>query len=736
LWRALNDVANGYYIDIGPAPSDGASVTRAFYDRGWNGILIRASAEVAATYSAARPRDAVIGEFPLPDIASSDVHILIVKDRDNQLSILRNLSLSTLCPWIVLIEAGCVDCDIVLRSNNYKLVLFDGINHFYLSSAHLSREARLIAPANANDHFVRWDAPLTGQVAALKSALVVAQSSIEGRSKHLLDAIRALGHARRDIELLAEDAAWLRGLLAETRDSEAKLRAETVWLQGQLSDVKEQRLEQLVARTDEVIWLRGCLRDYEEKAIPTPQNPMVVFCQKCIGPLYWGARRLKVKLTRPDRRLPLEKLPEEFIDDTISDLASPLLEPYSPLTQNNYPTVGSLSAVQPESSSYGDTQPLPATPSATRPITAIHQFHAGSGRGDAITNAMLLIQSLLRGHGFASEIFVESRGPGLEDDIQLLHTFPVHDASLLLVHHSMGYSSFDEMLALPVPKGLIYHNITPPEFFSHLPKIQRLARLGHEQLAELRDHVIFTLSVSEYNTAELHRLDFPSIQICPLLCDIDALLVRAAQPRLKTDIFTVLFVGRLTRSKAQLDLVASFAAFRAQFGRPCRLVLIGSLNPDEYGYQEEIEKSIAAGELANVVQLTGLVSDDELHAWYRQADLYVSLSCHEGFCVPLVEAMAYGIPILAWPAGAVPQTLGDSGTLLASRDPEAVASAMLNITQRNAEEVSSARTRCAASLQRFTLQKTMPILLHALAQAGVVSPMCNEPSEDKPAVSS
>ena len=176
--------------------------------------------------------------------------------------------------------------------------------------------------------------------------------------------------------------------------------------------------------------------------------------------------------------------------------------------------------------------------------------------------------------------------------------------------------------------------------------------------------------------------------------------------------FTVLFVGRVTPSKAQDALVDTFAAFRARFGRPCRLVLAGALDADEHAFIAAIRSRIAAGGVEADVHLTGLVSDRELHDWYRQADLYVSLSQHEGFGVPLVEALAHGIPVVAWPTGAVPFTLGGAGTLLTSRDPAHVADAMLR----------SAGKRVAARLARWSLDRHVPVLMEALAAAGAVPP--------------
>ncbi len=178
-------------------------------------------------------------------------------------------------------------------------------------------------------------------------------------------------------------------------------------------------------------------------------------------------------------------------------------------------------------------------------------------------------------------------------------------------------------------------------------------------------------------------------------------------------VFTVLFVGRVTPSKAQDELVDAFAAFRTGFGRPCRLVLVGALDEDEHVFLTAIQTRIAAAGLDGHVHLAGLATERELHDWYRQADLYVSLSRHEGFGVPLVEAVAHGIPIVAWPTGAVPYTLGGAGTLLTSRDPAHVAQAMLDAV---------GRTPDLAAVARWSIERQVPVLLAALAAAGAAPP--------------
>lgn len=354
-------------------------------------------------------------------------------------------------------------------------------------------------------------------------------------------------------------------------------------------------------------------------------------------------------------------------------------------------------------------------------VAAVHQFHAGSALGDAITNSMFLIRRILRARGFHSDIFVQHRDPRLGDELYDLDALPRHDGYVLLLHHSLGISILPDIVALPAPKVFVYHNITPPEFISH-PETRRLAVIGRQQLAAYSGHVVAALADSTYNAIELHAAGFPSPQTCPLLFDTAALRHQASlRPRRRSDVFTVLFVGRIVSSKAQDELIAAFSAFKAGYGRPCRLVLPGAMQEGDADILLHIERLIAGHGLHGDVVLPGLISDEELQGWYARADLYVSLSRHEGFGVPLVEAMAHGVPVLAWPAGAIPYTLGGASELALDRAPDAVAAHMLALAAdpaRRAAIVAAQHRRLGA----FDLDYHVPVLMQAIARAGAAVP--------------
>jgi glycosyltransferase involved in cell wall biosynthesis len=372
-------------------------------------------------------------------------------------------------------------------------------------------------------------------------------------------------------------------------------------------------------------------------------------------------------------------------------------------------------------------EPLPELPDrprlVSRPLRAVHQFHADSASGNAVTQAMLLTRQVLRDLGYDSEIFISHRDPDLTGDLRPFAHIPRHGDYVLIVHHSMGHDLLELVLALPAPKVLIYHGITPPDLLNYMPMLAYYARLGREQLALLAPHVSSALADSDHGAMELRSIGFDPVATCPLLFDIDRMRQRSAAHRHfpSDEPFTVLFVGRVVESKGQLELVEAFAEFCHRFDAPARLILVGTHGGPDESYCALLLAAVRRLGLADQVVLTGAISDAERDDWYRRAALYVSLSLHEGFGVPLVEAMAHGVPVLAWPAGAVLSTVGCGGELLQQLSPSAVAEQMLSLA------LDPVRRGVLAAqgfvwIERFNLERHVPKLLQALCLAGAAPP--------------
>ena len=314
----------------------------------------------------------------------------------------------------------------------------------------------------------------------------------------------------------------------------------------------------------------------------------------------------------------------------------------------------------------------------TRP--AVHQVLATLGYGDAIGHEVLGIQRVLRGAGFESDIFVETADRRLEpltrDYRELVDA--THPDNLLLHHFSIGSKASRTAYALPDRMALIYHNITPPEYFVGVHRtLARQCFRGRRELRAYIDRCDLALGDSEFNRQDLDALGFPRTDVLPVVPDFSHL--EREPNRFVADQFddewtNILFVGRMIANKKIEDLIRFFHAYHTRFNPRSRLLLVGVSNIFEL-YMAGLAHLIAELDLTHV-HFTGHVDDEELVAYYDVADLFLCASEHEGFCVPLVEAFAKQIPVLAYAATAIPATMDGAGVLYNTKDPMYVAGLM------------------------------------------------------------
>jgi L-malate glycosyltransferase len=313
-------------------------------------------------------------------------------------------------------------------------------------------------------------------------------------------------------------------------------------------------------------------------------------------------------------------------------------------------------------------------------VIRVHQVLATLGYGDAIGHEVLGIQRVLRAAGYESEIFVETADYRLEPltrDYRELVDFSRRD-NLLLHHFSLGSKASRTAFALPDRMALIYHNITPPEYFVgvHRKLAQQCFR-GRRELQAYAQRCDLALGDSEYNRQDLDLLGFPRTAVLPVVPDFSHL---DREPnwlvaRQFDDEWTnVLFVGRVIANKKIEDVIRFFHAYHTYFNPRSRLLLVGSYSGFER-YLASLTQLIAALG-ASHVHLVGHVSDEELVAFYDVADLFLCASEHEGFCVPLVESFYKQVPVLAYAATAVPATMDGAGVLYDDKDPTHVAALM------------------------------------------------------------
>jgi L-malate glycosyltransferase len=311
----------------------------------------------------------------------------------------------------------------------------------------------------------------------------------------------------------------------------------------------------------------------------------------------------------------------------------------------------------------------------TRP--AVHQVLATLGYGDAIGHEVLGIQRVLRRAGYESDIFCETADPRLEDltrDYRELVEASAAD-NLLLHHFSIGSKASRVAFALPDRMALIYHNITPPEYFVGVhDMLVELCYLGRRELAAYVRRAELALGDSEFNRQELEAIGFPHSGVLPVVPDFSH-LDAAADPFVARDFdddwVNLLFVGRIIPNKRIDELIRIFHAYKTRFNPRSRLIVVGAYG----GFETYLAMlhGLVSRLGAKDVHLAGHVSNAELVAYYEVADLFLSASEHEGFCVPLTEAFHKGLPVVAYAATAVPATMDGGGVLYEDRDPVHVA---------------------------------------------------------------
>ena len=358
----------------------------------------------------------------------------------------------------------------------------------------------------------------------------------------------------------------------------------------------------------------------------------------------------------------------------------------------------------------------PPTVFATPQSLSLNQFLPNLTYGDAISNEAIWIRDQIRRVGFRSEIFVQYIDPRVAGQCQVFSAEAVHGSDAVIYHHSIGTEITPHVIKYEGPKYLIYHNITPGEFFEkYRPAFAQILYKGREDLARLAQHFEHSVGDSAFNAAELAHCGFSDSGILPLAIEPakwsfppDAGILEQMQDG-RTNI---LFVGRFAPNKKQDDLIRVFSHY-LEFDPDARLILAGKPEHQD-PYVEYLDALIAELGLKDCVLLPGSVHEAQLAAYYRTADLFWSMSEHEGFCVPLIEAMWFDIPILAFKSSAVPETLGDAALLFTDKDDFRSLAAFGHLVVRDvtlrAELIRAQRRRRNVFLPRNVLPELLKII--------------------------
>jgi len=356
------------------------------------------------------------------------------------------------------------------------------------------------------------------------------------------------------------------------------------------------------------------------------------------------------------------------------------------------------------------------------PVPRIHQFSLTMSAGDGVSNGVIFTRKLLHQLGFESEIYSLHTYDKLETPVHPVADLSADSCDLLLVHHSMGHDYAQKINRLSCAKVLVYHNITPHHYFPPQSHNYIYAQKGREQLAAWPALYRGAVGMSKLNSAELDACGYTDIATLPLLVDLDLLGGEERAPNwFNGNNPFLLSVGRLVDNKRQHLLIEALWHLKKQ-GQVAELpflVLVGGTTNDHY--RAALEYRIKELGLDGQVLLPGKCPDPELRWLYQHAAAFWCASEHEGFCMPLVEAAYFQLPVVAVAASNIPDTLGESGLLIEQANPmhlAAATAAVLNDTAVRAALVAGAKR----NLQRFHPQTLLRQLAGYLQQLGFASP--------------
>ena len=328
------------------------------------------------------------------------------------------------------------------------------------------------------------------------------------------------------------------------------------------------------------------------------------------------------------------------------------------------------------------------------------QLLSGAGPHDAVTTQALAWRRMMASWGVRGEVFADTLDPGLDGAVRPVARLrrSLGAGDLLIIHYTAYARALDAALELPQRKLLVYHNVTPPEFlWNWEPIVAARCALGRAHLREYAGRVDAAATATAFNAADLRTAGFDDVHVLPALYFFDRERLGPGAGGVEAAArSTVLFVGRLSPNKRQDELIKAFALYQRHREADSRLLLVGG--PVGPTYTEHLEQVTHVTGARNVV--IGGRPQPALNDAYRVASVFVCLSVHEGFCLPLLEALHFGLPVIARRAGAIPEVLGGAGILIDDEDLPTIAE-LIDVCVRDEELREELRRRGRRRLEDF-----------------------------------
>jgi len=294
--------------------------------------------------------------------------------------------------------------------------------------------------------------------------------------------------------------------------------------------------------------------------------------------------------------------------------------------------------------------------------------------GDAIGNNVIMLDKIMRNKGYETCIFYENASEEASKISSHYSLIPKLDKNDIILFHMAISSTLSYLFAeMNYHKIMIYHNITPPDFFyGYCFTHYKYCKKGLEEVRYLSNKVDYCLADSEFNKKDLEKMGYNcKIDVLPILLPFDDFKKEPSGKiinKFNDGTTNIISVGRINATNKRWEnIIKTFYFFQKYVNKNARLFLVGSYNDDDI-YPKRLMSYVNELGLNNVI-FTGHIPFDEILAYYNIADIYLCMSEHEGFCVPLLEAMLFNKPVVAYSSTAIPYTLGEAGFLLEKNDP-------------------------------------------------------------------
>lgn len=347
----------------------------------------------------------------------------------------------------------------------------------------------------------------------------------------------------------------------------------------------------------------------------------------------------------------------------------------------------------------------------------VEQFLPSLHYGDAVGNSTLALHRFLLARGVKSRIIAMNSDVSVADQAVMFGDYRLDSEAIKILHFAIPSPLTDFFLDLKGKKVLIYHNITPSRFFAgYSDSLVHMTNAGREQLKKLNGCFDLSIGDSSFNSDELSALGFANVQVFPLLVNLDDYgqeASRAYMTLLKNERKNIMFAGRISPNKKIEDLIKVVFFYKKYISPAVRLIVAGNTLslPKYYLAVQDLASRFHL--TAEDVFFTGHLPMDEFLSVYRLADVFLSMSEHEGFCLPLLESCYFQVPVVAFDAGAVAETLGGAGILFRDKDSARVAGLVEEVLEKEPLR-RRLQAQAAERISRYRLQADPEILLAML----------------------